>query len=129
MPGLKISQLPVADPLTGDELLAVVQAWVTSQTTVSDASYGQATVSLTAQDVYDSVDTPIELLPAPGAGYMWLALTVFMHLPPTDGGVPPPDGSALLIQYGDTPFGYKQTVDAQTFYVNVGGAEISGLLL
>jgi hypothetical protein len=126
MPGLKISQLPVADPLTGDELLAVVQAGVTSQTTVSDASYGQVTVSLTAQDVYDSVDTPIELLPAPGVGHMWLALTCFMHLAPSDDGVAPPSDSAVMFQYGDLPFGYKQTVDAQTFYINQGGSELVG---
>ena len=41
MPNLPISQLPTPDPLTGDELFAIVQDGVTKQTTLDSITYIQ----------------------------------------------------------------------------------------
>jgi len=41
MPNLPISQLPTPDPLTGDELFAIVQDGVTKQTTLDSITYVQ----------------------------------------------------------------------------------------
>lgn len=41
MPNLPISQLPVANPLTGPELFAIVQNGVTKQTTLTSIIYAQ----------------------------------------------------------------------------------------
>jgi len=79
------------------------KSWRTSATPAAKNVLTK-TVYFTADDIYNSLVTPIELLPAV-SGSFWSIDTVVMHLPPNTDTVLDFDQS-LIIQYGATPSGY-----------------------
>ena len=86
MGNTKISSLPIATELQGDELVVVVQNSITKQSTVNDVlgseNVRNVKISMTAAQIRNLGTSPIEAIPAPGVGkyirllkvdwnYMW----------------------------------------------------------
>ena len=77
MSSKKISQLPAAGALNGNEEFAVNQGGVTSKVTLDDVkTYSQPAnvilsekVTVTSAEILDAFDTTVELIPAPPAGF------------------------------------------------------------
>lgn len=77
MSSQKISQLPAAGALDGNEEFAVNQGGVTSKVTLDEIkTYSQPAnvilsekVTITSAEILDAYDTPIQLIPAPPAGF------------------------------------------------------------
>jgi len=77
MSSKKISQLPAAGILDGTEEFAINQSGLTSKVTLDEIkTYSQPAnvilsekVTVTSAEILDAYDTPIELIPAPPAGF------------------------------------------------------------
>ena len=77
MSSKKISQLPAAGILDGTEEFAINQSGLTSKVTLDEIkTYSQPAnvilsekVTVTSAEILDAYDTPVELIPAPPAGF------------------------------------------------------------
>ncbi len=77
MSSKKISQLPAAGILDGTEEFAINQSGLTSKVTLDEIkTYSQPTnvilsekITVTSAEILDAYDTPVELIPAPPAGF------------------------------------------------------------
>lgn len=80
MADIKISALPAATALDGSELVPIVQAGVTSQSTVKDVSAVlKIKVSLSSAQILALNSVPITIVPAQGANTMIVPVRVVIN--------------------------------------------------
>jgi hypothetical protein len=96
--------------ISGAVYTANDKAWIYDGNSWKASSTGKTitkTMYITSDDVYDSLDNPIEVFPAV-SNSIWILDTMLMYLPPNPSNV---NGSgnnskSLFLQYSTTPAGY-----------------------